>query len=172
MKKRTKIIIAVCSAVVVLLVGGLGFAGNYFFDYALVRAEDGSVGGSDRDVANVTDVPEDQKAEQLNREMAGARTEDVYKRQVQGGTVRRDVGALGVVIGADHRVADIVHLVGIHLYFAASDGGVGNARIGHIDNNALLLFAVGAHFDYLQYPPEKVDIPAVEGKKMCIRDSP
>lgn len=75
MKKRTKIIIAVCSAVVVLLVGGLGFAGNYFFDYALVRAEDGSVGGSDRDVANVTDVPEDQKAEQLNREMAGARTE-------------------------------------------------------------------------------------------------
>ena len=47
MKKRTKILISVLCVVVLLVGGGLGFAGNYFVNYAL--AADGE--GGDRDAA-------------------------------------------------------------------------------------------------------------------------
>lgn len=39
MSKMKKIVIVIISLVLVLLIGGLGFVGNYFFEYALLRQE-------------------------------------------------------------------------------------------------------------------------------------
>ena len=39
MSKTKKIVISVISLILVLLIGGLGFVGNYFFEYALLRQE-------------------------------------------------------------------------------------------------------------------------------------
>lgn len=39
MRNKKKIIIGIVSILLILTVGGLGFVGNYFFDYALVRQE-------------------------------------------------------------------------------------------------------------------------------------
>lgn len=42
MKKRTKIIIGICITVLILLMGGLGFAGNYFYTLAIDSRSDKS----------------------------------------------------------------------------------------------------------------------------------
>ena len=73
MKKRTKILLGVIAGVLVLALGACGFAGNYFFDYALVRSEDG-VGGADRDVSVETGVQADVGREEANRAEADAQT--------------------------------------------------------------------------------------------------
>ena len=39
MSKKKKIIIGIISAIILILIGGLAFLGNYFFNYALVRQE-------------------------------------------------------------------------------------------------------------------------------------
>lgn len=49
MSKKKKIIITASSIITVCLLSALTYAGNYFFNYALVRTEEG-VGGSDRSV--------------------------------------------------------------------------------------------------------------------------
>lgn len=37
MSKKKKIVICIISFILVVLIGGLGFVGNYFFEYALLR---------------------------------------------------------------------------------------------------------------------------------------
>lgn len=66
MKKWMKILIGVLAAVLVLVVAGGGFIGNYFLNYALVRSEDGVAGG-DRDVQNDVDVEADESTIEHNR---------------------------------------------------------------------------------------------------------
>ena len=39
MSKKKKIVICIISFILVVLIGGLGFVGNYFFEYALLRQE-------------------------------------------------------------------------------------------------------------------------------------
>ena len=78
MKKRTKILLGAIAGVLVLALGACGFAGNYFFDYALVRSENG-VGGADRDVDVAVDVPVDTTREEENRAEADAATEQWLK---------------------------------------------------------------------------------------------
>ena len=39
MRNKKKIVIGIVSILLILIVGGLGFVGNYFFNYALVRQE-------------------------------------------------------------------------------------------------------------------------------------
>lgn len=56
MKKRTKILISVLCAIVLLVGGGLAFTGNYFVNYAL--AADGA--GGDRDAAMGNEMPTDE----------------------------------------------------------------------------------------------------------------
>ncbi len=60
MKKRTKILISVLCAVVILIGGGLTFTGNYFVNYAL--AADGA--GGDRDAALGKDTNETDTGDQ------------------------------------------------------------------------------------------------------------
>lgn len=58
MKKRTKILLSICCAVIVLVSGGLAFAGNYFVTYAL--AADGAGGDRDAAISNGTAADQDE----------------------------------------------------------------------------------------------------------------
>ncbi len=66
MKKWMKIAIGVVAGLLVLVIAGGAFVGNYFLSYALVRSEDGVAGG-DREVANEVGVSADESTIGKNR---------------------------------------------------------------------------------------------------------
>ena len=80
MKKRTKVIIGIGISLLILVLGGLGFAGNYFYTLAIDAHSDKSVVFGNEE--------EDPKAAQASKdsynEMMARDTKDVWMKNKDG----------------------------------------------------------------------------------------
>lgn len=83
MSKTKKIVISVISLILVLLIGGLGFVGNYFFEYALLRQEGIETAASidtnaPQSVETVAEVANKEKArEEVDKWLENVKTEEI-----------------------------------------------------------------------------------------------
>ena len=82
MSKTKKIVISVISLILVLLIGGLGFVGNYFFEYALLRQEGIETAANidtnaPQSVETVAEVANKEKArEEVDKWLKNVKTEE------------------------------------------------------------------------------------------------
>ncbi|MBM6860357.1 alpha/beta fold hydrolase [Clostridium saudiense] len=82
MSKTKKIVISVISLILVLLIGGLGFVGNYFFEYALLRQEGIETAANidtnaPQSVETVAEVANKEKArEEVDKWLENVKTEE------------------------------------------------------------------------------------------------
>ena len=80
MKKRTKVVIGIGISLLILVLGGLGFAGNYFYTLAIDAHSDKSVVFGNEE--------EDPKAAQASKdsynEMMARDTKDVWMKNKDG----------------------------------------------------------------------------------------
>ena len=77
MKRRTKLLLGIGISLLIVVFGGLGFAGNYFYTLAIDAHSDKSIV-----FGNEKEDPEAVQASKASYEEMLARDTDVYKRQL------------------------------------------------------------------------------------------